>query len=126
VVRDMFGVARQLREEHGDDEAAIAQAYREWWSRRDMPRGSVGHVVDHIDHIVRVAGVDHAGLGSDFDGISVVPEGLEDVSKFPAITEELLRRRYSEEDILKILGGNVLRALAGAGEVARRLQNAAI
>jgi membrane dipeptidase len=81
-------------------------------------------LVDHIDHIVQVAGIDHVGLGSDFDGITVSPEGLEDVSKFPAITEELVRRGYSESDIAKVLGANVLRAMAEAESVAQRLQAA--
>jgi membrane dipeptidase len=66
-------------------------------------------VLDHIDHVVKVAGVEHVGLGSDFDGIEDVPKGLEDVTKMPYITEGLLRRKYSENDILKILGENFLR-----------------
>ncbi len=81
----------------------------------------MGHVVDHIDHIVRVAGIDHVGLGSDFDGVLEVPEGLEDVAKLPAITEQLVERGYSEAGIAKILGGNFLRVLAQAEDVARRL-----
>lgn len=75
-----------------------------------FPRADVGTVVDHIDHIVKVAGIDHVGLGSDFDGVPYMPEGLEDVSKYPHITEELLRRGYSETDIKKVLGENLLRA----------------
>ncbi len=74
----------------------------------------MAHVADHIEHIVSVAGIDHVGLGSDFDGISVVPEGLEDVSRFPEVTEELVRRGYTEGQIRKILGENVLRVLAAA------------
>ncbi len=69
----------------------------------------LSRLVDHIDHAVKVAGVDHVGFGSDFDGISVTPAGLEDVSKLPGITAELERRGYSERDIRKILGGNLLR-----------------
>lgn len=68
-------------------------------------------VVKHIDHIVKIAGIDHVGIGSDYDGISTVPKGLEDVSKMPALTAALLRKGYSEPDILKILGGNHLRVL---------------
>ena len=68
--------------------------------------------VDHIEHIAQVAGVDHVCLGSDFDGIPLAPAGLDDVSKFPFITEELSRRGFSAEDIRKILGENVLRVLA--------------
>ena len=79
-------------------------------------------MADHIDHIVKVAGIDHVGIGSDFDGITPWPVGLEDVSSYPRLTEELLRRGYSETDVHKILGGNVLRAFRQAGNVARRLQ----
>ena len=79
-------------------------------------------VADHIDHIVKVAGIDHVGIGSDFDGITTWPVGLEDVSCYPRLTEELLRRGYSEADIHKILGGNVLRAFRQAGEVAKQLR----
>jgi len=64
-----------------------------------------------IDHVVKVAGIDHVGIGSDFDGISLVPHGLEDVSKVPNLTAELLKRGYSEDDIRKIMGGNFLRVI---------------
>lgn len=72
-------------------------------------RATLERVVDHIDHVVEIAGIDHAGLGSDFDGIRSTPEGLEDVSRLPGITEELLGRGYSEGEMKKILGGNHLR-----------------
>ncbi len=85
-------------------------------------RGTYRDVADHIDHIVKIAGIDHVGIGSDFDGITQWPIGLEDVSCFPRLTDELLRRGYSEADIHKILGGNVLRAFRRAGEVAMRLR----
>ncbi len=121
TVRDLLRVERELRAKHGDDDAVLEKAARAWWAEHPIPRGNVGHVVDHIDHIVQVAGVDHVGLGSDFDGVPQVPEGLEDVSKFPAITGELVARGYSEAEINKILGGNFLRVLARAEDVARRL-----
>ncbi len=122
IVEDMFEVQRRLRAEHPGDDAAFERAWSEWQAANPIPRGGVGHVVDHIDHIVQVAGVDHVGLGSDYDGVTQLPEGLEDVSKFPAITEELLRRGYSDGDILKILGANALRALEAAEDAASRLQ----
>lgn len=118
--RDMFDVLRALRVEYGDDEDAVDEAWREWAAEHPIARGTVSDVVNHIDRIVEVAGLDHVGLGSDFDGITVTPVGLEDVSTFPAITEELLRRGYTEDGITRILGGNVLRALAGAEDVARQ------
>jgi len=77
-----------------------------------IERGSVYTILDHIDHIAKMAGVDHIGLGSDFDGITSVPEQLEDVSTYPNITQGLLDRGYTEEDIKKLLGGNVLRVNA--------------
>ncbi len=66
-------------------------------------------LLDHVDHIVRLVGVDHVGIGSDFDGISQTPQGLEDVTKLPLVTEGLLRRGYDEEDVQRILGGNFMR-----------------
>ena len=78
------------------------------WRKR-VPRVSIDKVLDHIDHAVKIAGVDHVGLGSDFDGISFTPVGLEDVSKLPTLTAKLKQRGYSEPDIRKILGENLLR-----------------
>jgi len=75
----------------------------------DEERATLERVVDHVEHVIDVAGVDYVGLGSDFDGIRSTPEGLEDVSRMPAITAELLRRGYSEEEVRKILGENHLR-----------------
>ncbi len=98
------------------------KAIDEWLGANPLPRGTVADVADHIDHIVKVAGIDHVGIGSDFDGIAAWPVGLEDVSCFPRLTEELLRRGYSEGDIHKVLGGNVLRAFRRAGEVAEGLR----
>jgi membrane dipeptidase len=85
-------------------------------------RGTIGDVCNHIDHIVKVAGIDHVGIGSDFDGITAWPVGLDDVSDYPKITDELLRRGYSETDIHKVLGANAIRAFRQAGEVSKKLQ----
>ena len=82
---------------------------------------SVSHVADHMEHIRRVAGPDHVGIGSDFDGMPAVPVGLADVSQFPGLTEELLRRGWPEEDVKKALGLNVLRAMRRAEEAAARV-----
>jgi len=68
-------------------------------------------LIDHIDHIARVAGVDHVGLGSDFDGVSALPLGMEDVTRLPRIAQALLDRGYSESDVKKMLGGNMLRVM---------------
>lgn len=125
IVNQMFDVARDMRAQYGDDDEAYEEAWQQWWAEHPVPQGTIGDLVDHIDHIVKVAGVDHVGLGSDFDGITVAPEGLDDVSRFPLITRELVERGYSDEEIGKILGGNALRAMAEMEEVAGRLSAAA-
>jgi membrane dipeptidase len=106
------------------DRTARTKAMDEWFKSEGskLARGTYRDVADHIDHLVKVAGVDHVGIGSDFDGITMWPVGLDDVSSYPRLTEELLRRGYSEADIHKILGGNVLRAFRQAGDVAKRLR----
>ena len=91
--------------------------YRES-QRKSNPIGTLEEVVDHIDHVVNLVGIDHVGLGSDYDGVTGLPEGLEDVSTYPNLITELLRRNYSEEDISKILGGNALRVWKTVEEVA--------
>ena len=75
-------------------------------------------MIDHIDHIAKVAGIDHVGLGSDFDGVPSLPTGMEDISQLPNITYELLKRGYTEKDIRKVLGENFLRVFAQAEQVA--------
>ncbi|MEA2711574.1 MAG: rane dipeptidase [Phycisphaerales bacterium] len=96
--------------------------WRKWMRENPMPRGDVGTVADHIDHICKVAGIDHVGLGSDFDGVPVLPEGLEDVSCYLNLTAELLRRGYSDGDVKKILGLNVMRVMRQAEEISRQIQ----
>jgi membrane dipeptidase len=86
------------------------------------PKATLQQVADHIDHIRKVAGIDHIGLGGDFDGISSVIVGLEDVSTYPALTAELLKRGYKDDDIKKILGLNVLRVMRQVEKVAAGLQ----
>src|SRR5262249_22783536 len=119
AMKEMFEVARDLKAKY-PNEQEFRVAFDQWKRDHPFPNGSVHTVVDHIDHIIKVAGVDHVGLGSDFDGITRVPKQLEDVSCYPYITQELLNRGYSKADIHKILGGNLLRALRGAEEVARK------
>ncbi len=86
------------------------------------PAATLSQVADHIDHIRKVAGIDHIGLGGDFDGITQVVAGLEDVSKYPDLTAELLKRGYKDDDVKKILGLNVLRVMRQAEKVAAGLQ----
>ena len=104
-----------------DDERK--KAMTRWENRHPIDRGSIHDVVDHIDHIVRIAGVDHVGLGSDYDGIDAVPQQLEDVSSYPLITQELLNRGYTSADIRKILGMNCLRVLRKAQRLAAKVPN---
>lgn len=113
-------VAEALRAA-SNDAAAIDRGVREWTTANSEPAATVEHVADHIDHIRRVAGVDHVGIGSDFDGITAVPRGLEDVSTFPNLIVELLRRGYTEADVRKISGQNLLRAMRRMEETAARL-----
>ena len=89
----------------------------------DRTRGTVHTVVDHIEHIIDVAGVDYVGIGSDYDGVRTLPRQLEDVSCYPYITQELVNRGHSREDIHKILGGNVLRAMREAEAVAAKFKS---
>ncbi len=117
VMKDMFQVARDLRRRYPKD-ADFQLALKEWQREHPIPRGSVHNVVDHIEHIIKVAGINHVGLGSDFDGVPAVPHQLEDVSCYPKITQELLNRGHNRQEIEKILGGNLLRAFRRAEQVA--------
>ncbi len=91
-----------------------------WRKAHRAPGATLAQVADHIDHVRRVAGIDHVGLGSDFDGITSTPLGLPDVGAFPALTAELLRRGYSDDDVRKVIGLNVLRVMRRAEAVATR------
>ena len=119
--KDMFRASRDLRARYPDDrdfQAAMSQ----WQKEHPVQPCSVRTVVDHIEHIIKVAGIDHVGLGSDFDGITTVPRQLEDVSCYPYLTQELLNRGYSSEQIHKVLGQNLLRAFRQVEQVARGMQ----
>jgi membrane dipeptidase len=94
-----------------------------WETGRPRPRPDLGVVVDHMEHLREVAGIDHIGIGSDLDGIAMAPRGLEDVSTFPALIAELLRRGWSDEDARKVIGENVLRVMRDAERTALRLQH---
>lgn len=112
---DMFEEERELRSQFGpDQEAEYAAASKARGEQLDLDVGSVIDVVDHIEHIAEVGGVDHVGIGSDFDGTDQLPAGLEDASCYPAITVEMLSRGWTEPDIRKVLGGNALRVLEDA------------
>jgi membrane dipeptidase len=94
---------------------------REWMAK--IPRPPMSSLIDHIDHIAKVAGIDHVGLGSDFDGVSgATPQGIDSAADLPKITQALLDRGYSANDIRKILGENLLRVFREAEKVSRELQ----
>ena len=94
----------------------------EWYERQAAPPTSVADVADHVDHVRDVAGVEHIGVGSDFDGTVSMPEGLEDVSSYPNLFAELVERGYSDQDLAGISRGNVLRVMREAEAVAERAQ----
>ena len=124
ATQKMFEVSRELKKKYPDDDAAFRAALREWTKENDYAPGGVRDIVDHIDHIVKVAGIDHAGIGSDFDGVPKLPRQMSDVSCYPYITQELVNRKYTREQIHKILGGNLLRVFADAEKVSSELRGA--
>jgi len=114
---------RDLRQKYGNDTAAITHAVNEWGKTHPEPRATLSQVADQIEYVRRVAGVDHVGIGGDFDGITEVVQGLEDVSTYPALFAELARRGWSDTDLRKLAGENFLRVFAEAEAVAKRMQN---
>jgi membrane dipeptidase len=105
----------------GQPERAKA-ALDTWTARHPQPPVTLAQVADHVEHIAKVAGLDHVGIGSDFDGIPDAPVGLENVSRYPALLKELMRRGWSDADIAKLAGENVLRVMAAAEHVAENLR----
>jgi membrane dipeptidase len=114
----------RLKAQPGATDASVKESLAVWRKSNPEPRATLAQVADHIDHVRKVAGIDHIGIGSDFDGIESTPAGLEDVSTFPALTAELLGRGYSDNDVKKILGLNVLRVMRTVERVSAKLQAA--
>ena len=112
----------QLQGQFGPDTAGLNRELVAWDKEHPAARATIADVADHIDHVRKVAGVDHVGIGSDYDGVDDLPVGLEDVSRYPVLFAELSRRGWSEGDLRKLAGENVLRVLARAEQVAARLQ----
>jgi len=108
-----------IDEKYKDDPERRAEESDKLEAANPLPPLPISKLIDHIDHIVKIAGIDHVGIGADFDGANDMPEGAQDVSMLPNITYELLKRGYSERDIRKILGENLLRVMAEAERVAR-------
>lgn len=111
-----------LKRQYPTDSAARAHQLDTWRTAHPTPPATLKEVADVIDHVKQVAGVDHVGIGSDFDGITDVVVGLEDVSKFPDLFAELARRGWTEQDLRKLAGENLLRAFAQAEAVSQRLK----
>jgi len=119
-------VFEQIKKDCGTDQECFTRKMDEQeklaTEKGELPHVSWERIIDHIDHAVKLVGADHVGLGSDFDGASM-PEGMDDVTHIPQITDALLKRGYSESDIRKILGENTLRVLAAAEQVSREMQS---
>ena len=103
---------------HIGDPKGAAQALADWEKAHPEPVTTIAQVADHIDHIVKVAGIDHVGIGSDFDGVGALPQGLGGVETYPALLSELMQRGWNDGDIAKLAGENVLRVMAAAEKVA--------
>jgi len=118
----LAAIAADATRQHPGDAAAVRSEVATWRAAHPRPTASIGDVADAIEHVRKIVGPDHVGIGSDFDGIEETVVGLEDVSKYPAIIAELARRGWSDADLKKLAGGNVLRVLGQAEQVAKRLQ----
>jgi membrane dipeptidase len=113
---------RRLMREHSDNRELVERDLRIWREANIRPDATLAQVADHVDHIRNLIGVDHIGIGGDYDGTTSLPVGLEDVSTYPALFVELLRRGYSDEDVAKIAGLNMLRVMREVEHVAAELQ----
>jgi membrane dipeptidase len=113
--------AQRLRAEHPDDPDLVRAAMDARFAEEEnQVSATVGDVADHVDHVRAVAGIDAVGVGSDFDGAGRMPDGLEDVSRFPALFAELVARGYGDDELQKVAGRNVLRVMREAEGVAAR------
>lgn len=119
------GEEARLKAIHRASQATVDAGLKRWEAANPRPATDVRIVADHIDHVARIAGHDHVGLGGDYDGIPYTPTGLEGVETYPILFAELIRRGWSDANLAKLAGGNVLRALRGAEATARSMKKAA-
>jgi membrane dipeptidase len=120
TVAEGMELERKLKQVDKLSDAEVERHMRRWKRSRPYTHGTIHDLLDHIDHIAKVAGVRHVGLGSDYDGVSVLPKQLEDASSYPYITQGLLDRGYTEKEIQGILGGNLIRVFEKAEAVATK------
>jgi membrane dipeptidase len=121
---ESIDVERELKKKY-DDPKRVESELKHWKQEHPLPRGTIHDLLDHIDHIAKVAGVEHVGIGSDFDGVSKLPTQLEDVRCYPYITQGLMDRGYTEQQIRGILGGNLMRVFRGVEAYAAKHPQAA-
>jgi membrane dipeptidase len=120
LVKQQEELQKQLEQDHSPETVTKLNAVSDQL-KAGSPRPPLSDLIDHMDHIAKVAGIDHVGIGSDFDGISCTPQGIDSVADLPKITEALVDRGYNEEQIHKVLGGNVLRVFRAVEHVSRQL-----
>jgi membrane dipeptidase len=116
------GERARLEDLYPGDPERVDREEETWLEAHPIPEVSLAKLADHVDHIRAVAGIDHVGLGSDFDGVRSLPDGMQDVSGYPALLVELMRRGYTRDDLAKVAGLNVLRVMESAERVAAELQ----
>jgi len=122
---ELGALERQWGAEFPDDAGETLRRRNEWVDQHPYPPATLHQVADHVDHVRDVAGIDHVGIGGDYDGVPEMPVGLEDVAAYPRLFAELRRRGYSDRDLRKVAGRNVLRVLRGAEDAARELRGRA-
>jgi membrane dipeptidase len=118
----VLDMERVFQRKYPNDTDRAAKEFLTYIDTLKVEPGTLGEVADHIDHIRKVSGIDHIGYGADFGSLTQHPKGLEDVTRYPYLTAELLRRGYSDIDVKKVLGGNFLRVMREVEATARRLQ----
>jgi membrane dipeptidase len=121
VWQQLLPLERAWKADHPDDPARVRELAIAWLGQHPYPPATTAQVADHVDHVRDVAGVDHVGIGGDFDGVTELPAGLEDVSAYPRLFAELRRRGWSDDELRRLAGRNVLRVLRAAEDVARDL-----
>jgi membrane dipeptidase len=122
---ELMPLERAWRAEFPDDPAEVRRRSTEWAAARHYPPATLEQVADHVDRVREVAGIDHVGVGGDYDGVGELPVGLEDVASYPRLFAELRRRGYSDDDLRKVAGRNALRVLRAAEDVAAGLAHRA-